>query len=54
MKCMGKSKTLEVLDPPPGGHTPLSVSEVVGQSRVYVRPLQQSVSLPQPKESEVS
>ena len=45
LKCIGKTKGLEVLNSPPGGHTPLSISAVVGQSRVYIRPLQQDIVL---------
>ena len=46
LRCMGKSKSLEIMEPPSGGHTPLSLSAVVGQSRVYVRPLQRDISTP--------
>ena len=45
LRCMGKNKLLQVLDPPPGGHTPTSISASVEQSRVYVRPLQCSIPL---------
>ena len=46
LKCAGKNKTLEIIDPPVGGHTPLSLSAVVGQSRVYLRPLQKDILPP--------
>lgn len=46
-KGMAKSKKLEILEPPPGGHTPISISGVVGQSRVYVKPLQRDIPLVQ-------
>ena len=45
LRCTGKTKTLEIIEPPPGGHSPLSLSSVAGQSRVYVRPLQRDVPL---------
>lgn len=45
LRCMGKSKLLKELDPPPGGHTPTSISAMVGQSKVYIRPLQCSIPL---------
>lgn len=47
LRCMGKTKNLKVLEPPPGGHTPLSLSAMVGQSKVYVRPLQCDIPLVQ-------
>ena len=43
-KCSGPSKQLEMIEPPLGGHCPLSLSDV-GQSRIYVRPLQQDIPL---------
>lgn len=44
LRCTGNTKILEVLEPPPGGHTPISIASVVGQSRVYVRPLQRDIT----------
>ena len=45
LRCVGNSKSLQVIDPPPGGHTPVSLAASVGQSRIYVRPLQRSIPL---------
>lgn len=45
LKGEGKTKRLEILEPPRGGHTPISISGVVGQSRVYVRHLQRDIPL---------
>ena len=39
------SKRLEVIQSPPTGHTPLTLADVIGQSRVYIRPLQRDISL---------
>lgn len=47
LRCTGKTKTLEIINPPLGGHTPMSLSSVVGQSRIYVRPLQRDIMSPQ-------
>lgn len=44
LRCTGSTKTLKVLEPPLGGHTPISISSMVGQSRVYIRPLQRDIS----------
>jgi hypothetical protein len=49
LRCNGKSKTLSVLEPAPGGHTPLSLSGIVGQSRVCIRPLQRDILLESPR-----
>ena len=43
LRCTGNTKTLELIEPPVGGHTLISLSSVVGQSRVYIRPLQQDI-----------
>ena len=45
LRCTGKTKLLEVIDPPSGGHTPMSWFSTVAQSRVYIRPLQQDIPL---------
>lgn len=52
-RCSGKSKALEILSPPPGGHTPLSISSRVGQSRVYIRPLQRDIAVGGNEQEEV-
>ena len=39
------SKCLEVIQPPAAGHTPLTLADVIGQSRVYIRPLQLDIGL---------
>lgn len=39
-----QGKVLEELEPPPGGHRPLSLANV-GQSKIYVRPLQRDIRL---------
>ena len=44
-RCAPGSKRLEVIQPPPTGHTPLALANVIGQSRVYIRPLQRDISL---------
>lgn len=53
LRCLGSTKTLEMLEPPSGGHTPISLSGVVGQSRVYIRPLQQDIPLSSVEVAEV-
>lgn len=45
LRCIGTSKSLQIIDPPPGGHTAVSLAGSVGQSRIYVRPLQRSIPL---------
>ena len=51
MRCIGNSKTLHVIDPP---YTPVNLCTTVGQSRIYVRPLQSNISLTvQPSQDEV-
>ena len=52
-KCIPNSKALEVISSPPSGHTPVSIAECIGQSKVYVRPLQSDICLAG-KSSEVS
>ena len=48
LKCLGNSKSLQVIEPPPGGHCPWSLSEV-GQSKIYVRPLQRDIEVIPPQ-----
>ena len=43
LRCDGKTKVLELIEPPSGGHTPMSIESVIGQSRIYIRPLQQDI-----------
>ena len=51
MRCIGNSKTLHTIDPP---YTAVNLCTTVGQSRIYVRPLQSNVSLSvQPSQDEV-
>ena len=44
-RCVASSKRLEVIQAPPTGHTPLTLADVIGQSRVYIRPLQRDINL---------
>ena len=44
LKCIPNSRNLQVLEPYTS-HTPKSLRDVVGQSRIYIRPLQKSISL---------
>ena len=44
-RCAASSKRIEVIQPPATGHTPLTLADVIGQSRVYIRPLQRDISL---------
>ena len=45
LKCIPNSRNLQPIVPPPSGHTPKSLRGLVGQSRVYIRPLQKDISL---------
>ena len=42
MRCIGNSKTLHVIEPP---YTLVNLCTTVGQSRIYVRPLQSNIPL---------
>ena len=42
MRCVGNAKTLHVIDPP---YTAVNLCTTVGQSRIYVRPLQSNIVL---------
>jgi hypothetical protein len=53
LKCEGTTKLLQVIDAPPGGHSPLSLSSI-GQSRIYIRPLQRDIVLTQNRLGKVS
>lgn len=44
-KCVQNTRSLQVIEPPPSGHTPVTLAGVIGQSRIYVRPLQSDISL---------
>ena len=51
MRCVGNAKTLHVIDPP---YTAVNLCTTVGQSRIYVRPLQSNIVLSaQPSQEEV-
>ena len=45
LRTLGSSQELHVVPPPSGGYTPTYVKNVVGQAKVYVRPLQKDSSL---------
>ncbi len=45
MRCVPNSRNLQILPTPEGGHTPKTIRDCVAQSRVYIRPLQKSISL---------
>ena len=50
LRCVPNSRNLQLLQPPETGHNPVSLKEAVGQSRIYIRPLQKSIVLTQRKE----
>ena len=52
LKCAANSKSLQIVQPPPGGHSAVSLAAVVGQSRVYIRPLQKDIPLLQQSQSQ--
>lgn len=45
LRTVGSSHELQIIPPPSGGYTTLYVKSVVGQAKVYVRPLQKDLSL---------
>jgi hypothetical protein len=51
-RCAAGSKRLKVIQSPVTGHTPLTLADVIGQSRVYIRPLQRDVSLASTSQSQ--
>lgn len=52
LRCAGNSKNLLVVQPPPGGHSADTLAAAVGQSRVYIRPLQRDIPLLQRNQSQ--
>lgn len=40
-----QSRMLEVIPTPPEGYTPVYLKDVIGQGKVYVRPIQKNLSL---------
>lgn len=45
LRAVGSSHELQIIPPPSGGYTTSYVKSVVGQAKVYVRPIQKDLSL---------
>lgn len=43
--CDGNTKLLAVIPPPSGGYTVSYLKSIMGQAKVYIRPLQQNLSM---------
>ena len=43
--CDGNIKQLAVIPPPPGGYTVSYLKSIMAQAKVYIRPLQQNLSM---------
>ena len=51
LKRLANFKSLQTIQPPPGGHSAISLAATVGQSRVYIRPLQRDIPLVQQQDN---